>query len=489
MRRPYVALCRDGPVSAYLTQAVQSLDFPVPLVADRPALLRVFVALPNAAGASMPDVQATFFLDGAPVYEASIPPGDTPIPPRPGEGDLALSANAVIPGRIVQPGLEVVLEVDRAGTLDPGLGVSGRVPATGRQAIEVRPVPALELTVIPMVRSGTGEDIITLVQSLQPEHELLWHTRALLPVGGLDLRTHAPVTTTSTDTCELLREVGLIRAAEGGSNHYLGIGQTGGGCAYRPGRSAYAGADALVVAHELGHNMNLRHAPCGGAPNSDERYPWREAATGSWGYDDREGSLVPPTHKDLMAYCDPSWVSPYHFTNALRFRLTGRAEADRTSFRTGRQLLVSGRLDESGAPTLDPAFVIDTRPALPRDGGPWTLAGRNADGRNLFRLHFRMPDVADHGPPGFVFAIPADPAWARDLAVISLDGPGGIAEMRAASEPPVAILRDPATGQVRAILRDATAATLARRSARGDADAGLEVMVSRGLPDSSDWRR
>lgn len=489
MRHPYVALCGDAPVNAYLTQAVQSIGFPVPLVAGKPALLRVFVASPNAGGASMPDVQATFFLDGAPVHEVSMPAGDEPIPPEPGEGDLALSANAAIPSGIVQPGLEVVLEVDRDGALDPGLGVSGRVPPAGRQAIDVRRVPGLDLTVIPLVRPGTGDGVVTLVRSLHSGHELFWHTRALLPVGELSVRTHASVTTTSTDTCDLLREVEMIRVAEGRRNHYLGIGETGGGCAYVPGRAAYSGPDTLIIAHELGHNMRLSHAPCGDAPNPDEGYPWREAATGSWGYDDRGGSLVPPSYKDLMSYCDPGWVSGYNFTKALGFRLTGAAGANRTPAGAGRQLVVSGRLDERGAPALDPAFVIETRPALPRGGGPWTLAGRSADGRNLFRLRFEMPDVQDHGRPGFVFAIPAHAAWARELAVISLDGPGGTAEMRAASEPPVAIVRDPATGEVRAILRDAAAAPLARGAAGRGPYADLDVMVSRGLPDPSSWRR
>ena len=42
------------------------------------------------------------------------------------------SANAVIPSHVVQPGLEMVIEVDPAGTLDPALGVAKRMPETGR---------------------------------------------------------------------------------------------------------------------------------------------------------------------------------------------------------------------------------------------------------------------------------------------------------------------------------------------------------------------
>ena len=60
-----LALCE--PASTYLTQAVQSQEFPVSLVAGQPALLRVFVASEHASGEMMPDVRATFHVnDGIP---------------------------------------------------------------------------------------------------------------------------------------------------------------------------------------------------------------------------------------------------------------------------------------------------------------------------------------------------------------------------------------------------------------------------------------
>ncbi|WP_420461977.1 hypothetical protein [Candidatus Palauibacter sp.] len=80
--------------------------------------------------------------------------------------------------------------------------------------------------------------------------------------------------------------------------------------------------------------------------------------------------------------------------------------------------------------------------------------------------------------------------WEAELASLSLSGPGGTVEMREGSEPPLAILRDPRTGQVRAILRDLPFGTVAS----SDLDAlarepGLDVMISSGLPDAAAWRR
>ena len=61
--------------------------------------------------------------------------------------------------------------------------------------------------------------------------------------------------------------------------------------------------------------------------------------------------------------------------------------------------------------------------------------------------------------------------------------------MRAGSEPPLAILRDPVTGEVRAVLRDLPADPLASGALDALApEPGLDVMLSRGLPGPGEWR-
>ena len=90
----------------------------------------------------------------------------------------------------------------------------------------------------------------------------------------------------------------------------------------RPGSASFSVPGSAVIAHELGHNLSLYHAPCGPAGDLDPSYPYADGSTGAWGYDFREdGSLMPPHHKDLMSYCGPTWISDYHFTNALGYRL------------------------------------------------------------------------------------------------------------------------------------------------------------------------
>ena len=489
--------CRaEGQSDAYLTQAVQSRDYPVPLVAGESALLRVFITSGDETSAAIPPVRATFFVDGVETHVVEIPAGSSPIPTEVEEGELDLSANAEIRGAVIQPGLEMVIDIDPAGTLDPGLGVAKRIPETGRTTIDVRAMPTLRLTLIPFVWTGNSDPAAaTLVSEIHPNHEILWQTNNLLPVGAFVITKHQSVTIASNSAFAVLNEVGRIRAIEGGTGHWKGLlpePEGAGGVAYIGGKVSMSQLSESTIAHELGHNFNLRHADCGSAAGPDPTFPWPNAAIGAWGYDPRDGgSLVPPDWADLMSYCPPEWISDYYFTNSLRYRLADEGAASRVPAAAARSLLVSGRVSADGTPSLDPVFVIDAPPVLPRSGGPYELTGRRLDGSELFSLSFELPEIADgDGRSGFTFALPVQAEWETGLASLSLSGPGGTVEMREGSEPPLAILRDPRTGHVRAILRDLPSGTVAS----SDLDAlapepGLDVMISSGLPDAAAWRR
>ena len=240
--------------------------------------------------------------------------------------------------------------------------------------------------------------------------------------------------------------------------------------------------------------MSLPHAPCGDAPGVDPAYPYADASTGVWGYDFRDGgSLVSPSrYRDLMSYCDPEWVSDYNFDKALRFRLADEGgSAVAAVAAPAASLLLWGGVDADGDPFLEPAFVVDAPPALPQSGGEYRVTGRTASGGELFSLSFGMPEGADgDDSSSFAWAVPVRAAWAGELATITLSGPGGSVTLDGDSDRPMAILRNPETGQVRGFLSDLPPATQAARDAAGRA-AGpeLEVLFSRGIPGASAWRR
>ena len=493
-----IAGCGEPSAAAYLVQAVQSRAHPVPLVAGEDALLRVFVTAARETDEGIPDMRARFYLNGSERHVANIAGSTARIPTEIDEGDLSKSANTEIPGRIVRPGLEMVVEIDPGGVLDLGLGVPKRIPREGRLVIDVQDIPVLDLTVIPFLWSSNPDSaIIGLVERMaaDPEgHALLEDTHVLLPVGDIDVTARAPVASTSNNVFSLLAQTEAIRVLEGGGGHYMGMmsgSVTAGGVAYLSGRSNFSQPMSRIVAHELGHNMSLRHAPCGGAPGPDPFFPDLAGAIGAWGYDFRRDRLVPTTRKDHMSYCSPTWTSDYHFTNALIHRLADEgASAAAHATAPVRSLLLWGGVDTTGTPFLNPAFVADAPPALPDSAGDYIVTGRDASGRELFSLSFAMPVAVSEEAEvsSFVFALPAEPRWADALASVTLSGPAGTVTLDGDSNIPMTILRDPVTGRVRGFLRDVGDPAAEEAGALGSA-VGLDLLFSRGIPDAAAWRR
>ena len=502
VRERWVGLC-VGETTAYLTQAVQSRRFPVPLVAGERALLRTFVTANRTTTEGMPPVRARFFLNGTERHVANITASpDFAIPTDVDEGDLSKSANAEIPRAIIHPGLEMVVEVDPDGTLDPALGVTKRIPETGRMAVEVREMPVLDITAIPFIWSPSPDS--TAVEAVygmaaDPEgHPLLESTRILLPVGDIEVTAHEPVVT-ANNTPSLIEEVAVIRRLEGGDGHYMGlvspthlIGRWG-GLARRGGWITLSHLHPKTIAHELGHNMNLGHAPCNlGGIYTDPWYPHSKGEIDSWGYDFRTGRLVPPSTPDVMGYCQPPvGISSYHLNRALGHRLLHEGAPTASTVANTKSLLLWGGVDPDGNPFLNPTFVVDAPAGLPESAGDHTLTGRDAAGGELFSLGFAMPEVADgDGRSSFAFVLPVRPEWAGVLSSITLSGPDGEVTLDGESDRPMAILRNPSTGQVRGFLRDLPPVTQAAMEAAGRAgEPGFEVFFSRGIPDAEAWRR
>ena len=486
-----------GGSAAYLTQTVQSRVYPVSLVAGEEALLRVFVVAPAAEDDTIPLVRATFYLNGEVEEVVEIEPGSSLIGDEVNEGSLEASANAEVPASVIQPGLEMVVEIDPEGTMDQELGVMQRIPETGRAAVKVRQMPDLEFTLIPFLwETDPDSAILDITEDLSADDELLWAINTLLPVEDIDLEIHDPVVSTSNSAYSLLNRTGAIRVAESGTGYFMGTmsGRVTGaaGVAYVPGWYSFSIPDSSVMAHELGHNLSLYHAPCGGAGGPDPSFPQPGGTIGAWGYDFDSGELVKPSIYDLMSYCDPTWISEFYFTNSLRHRLAVETEGDLArQAAPARSLLIWGGADPDGVPHLEPVFVIDARPSLPRAGGVYRLSGAAEDGAELFGLNFDMPVVADaEGRGSFAFTLPVQPGWATDLARITLSGPDGSFTLDTDSHSPGAIVRDPRTGQVRGIFtglpRGSTAADVL---AGHDFEPGFELYFSRGIPDAAAWRR
>lgn len=472
----------------YLNQAIQDPRASVPLVAGRDALLRVF-AVADEWNFFDSEARATFFRDGVEVYTADMATdGARGIGTEVDEGRVEGVHQALIPGGILQPGLELVVKVDPRGELPLDEGSRLRFPETGRAVLDVREMPQFELTLIPMI-SATNPDssVIRAMEGITAESALLKETRLLLPVDSVVLSVREPHVTSYEvifqNIFSLLEEIELLRTTDGGSGHYMGLmPPVQGGAAYQPGWAGVAEIHSQVITHELGHNIDLGHAPCG-VGGSDPDYPHGGGRIGYWGYDLEEGALVRPAQSDIMSYCYPSWVSDFSFVKALEYRVrasalgrgTPLARAERTT-----TLILWGRADAVGT-ALQPAVVLDAPVSLPHTDGPYRIEGLGPDGARLFSLRFAPSVEAESGQGHFVFSLPVNPAWADSLSRITLTGPDGWDTLDRTTNRPIGIFTDRNSGRIRRILRGSFSLP-----SPGE---GLDAAISLGLPDRSALRR
>ena len=494
---------------AHVNQAAQDLVGSVPLIAGREGLLRVFLTA-DQANDYRPDAEALFFLNGRQVHRAEMElRSDRGIPEDAISGHPDQSLLAEIPGEILVPGVEVVVEADPDSIVPRAAGSVARFPAQGRLELDVQEMPRMELTVVPALTvEEPDSSVLDWASELGPGHSTIEYVTHVLPVGEYAVNVREPLIRAEAPNeydgwRYFLEEINLLRAMDGGRGYYFGvIGGSGVGTVGIA--SSFLGVGRLhreidhIMAHELGHAMYLFwHAPCGLGPaynTADPNYPYPDGSIGVWGYDARSRILVPPSTPDVMGYCRPFWISDYHFEGALRNRLRreNRPPSRATVADGVQRLLLWGGVSPENELRLNPAFALDMPEQLPVRAGPYRLEGFGSDGGREFSLDFDMDELS-HGGGHFLFAIPFEEGRMRSLARIVLTGPeGGTLELNDASEQPMALVLDRETGSLRSVLRGEAAvgamATAAAETSGTGADRGsnTRVLVGYGMPPNYD---
>lgn len=466
----------------YLTQAVQNRDASVPLIAGREALARVFVVADSVNHLDS-DVRVTFYRGRNVVHIARMATrGGHGIPVGVDESRLEATHHATIPGDVLFPGVEMVVELDPGVKLPLRRGSQRRVPRLGRLKLDVREVREFKMTIVPIQIEGLGTTLAEGASRMTTRSEAVRETLKMLPISDYDFSVRETFHV-SLEGYNLLQKVDLLRIADGDPGYYTGIIGFG-GVAYLNGRANLSDTTTGTMTHEFGHNMSLLHTNCGDPRYSvDWDFPHAGGRTGAWGHDRETGTLWSPATAEVMSYCSGLgyWVSDYHYAKALEYRLH-EEEVDTSQAADGHRtpsLVLWGRTGPDGV-TLDPAFVVDAVPSLPEGGGRYRIEGRTARGGPLFALRFDPHIEAESGEEHFVFTLPVDPAWAGSLASITVSGPNGSDRLDATVRRPIAVVTDMATGRIRKLLRDFEAAPVA--------GPGEVVAVSRGLPDEAALR-
>ena len=453
----------------YLTQSVQTPSRQVRLVAKRNALLRAFVTAEEPRGLFEPEVVAVFTApDGSEIHRVVMTRDANRIPAEAEEGDLELSYNAVIPADIIVPGVEMVVEVDPEGTLPLTAESETRFPDAGSHSLNVVKVPPMQLTRVPgMEVAEPDTSVLEGVRGISadsPEVGLLKHA---FPFAEFSVRRHSAHYTSLDLTTEsgqhrLLNELNALRASEGGTGYYYGVAASVNGFVrgygLLPGWVGMGQASPVTLAHEVGHNLSLRHAPCGDPNGVDQAFPYPEGSIGVWGYDFGNGSVVSPDQsEDIMTYCFSwPWLSDYNFEKVIDHRAQLAAAA--TSARLAASnppsdmlVLWGGAMD--GELWIEPVFSMRAAARLPEARGPYRIRGTASDGQPLFSLDF-TPGEDEYGGKHFFFTVPIEVDWEDSLQRITLTGPEGLAYLDQADERRITVVTERGTGHIRAILRD-----------------------------------
>ncbi len=469
----------------YVTQSAQTREGDVDLIAGRRALVRVFM-VGDETSFYGPSVRIRVLHEDQEIFQQVFPGMRDRTPNEVIEGELDGSVNGVIPAAAMRPGARMVVELDPEGVVPLAAGSQTRYPTSGSMELSIRAPQMFRHIIVPTINTASGnESIVAWANSLHLDHPYMNLIRSLLPVGEMELEIHETyrtLTNTFNDWINWLNDMVTLQRREGRRGYYYGAtAQPAGGLlgvAYLGVAASVGVSRADVHTHEVGHNMNLQHAPCG--VGGDPEYPHGGANIGVWGYDFFQERLKDPRDfKDVMSYCDPVWISDYHFTKATLFRLGGDAgvvldaEPPSVDGPAGEMLVVRGVI-LNGEVTLEPAFVVTGAPSLPEADGPYRVDGIGENGQTEFSLSFSATPM-EYGGGGFVFLMPYKPEWAETLDRMVLTGPEGTDTVTRTGSPPMAVVTNPATGNIQAIIRDWDGGAL-------PGEGVSRITITRGVP-------
>jgi predicted small lipoprotein YifL len=453
---PRFDLIVDG---VQLNQGSQRLTGGIAPVAGRPGVLRVVVRATTPTDVS-PPVRIRLRAGGQLLREETVFRSGTGVPVDPDLTVGSQSWNLPLRSHEIRPDLEVQVEVDPEGVVEVDRRDTNRFPRNGSFTslgvvadsdfrIRLIPVHQSATNLVGRVDEGNAGSFVDASWRLLPVPGIQWEVR-------LPYTTDAPALEPTNENgawSQVLSEIQALRVAEGATDeYYYGVVQwpfSGGGIAgigyilphpSHPARSALGFDEpqgrSVIMAHELGHTLGRRHAPCGGAGGVDPAYPYAGGRIGVAGWDVATDRFISPAGeaRDLMGYCSPVWISDYTFGAIRNWRrddplATAPAWAAASST---EGLLVWGRIDSRG-PVLEPAFRLPGRILEPEGAGPHRLSLLDEEGRVLYRRSFPGTPVEHARDPEerhFAFLLPLDDTALSRGTVLRLETPFGTVERR-----------------------------------------------------------
>lgn len=321
-----------------LYQSVQSASNGVTLIADKPALLRVYAqASQISASTPLASVTVEASRDGQAIGSITIGPEEVSAAPT--ADDLESTFNFDLPVDWLNGQITLTASIDPVNDVIEPNETNNSISAD----FEFQSVPPLDLTIVPI----QYVDTVTGVTFTETVHDPIspW-LLSVFPISQVNVTFHTPIIfegdlRQGADWGRLLEDLTTLWATEAGpeSPHiYYGLvpnSAPGGESWFAGGISGYGWIGKRVslgmdfgeatgenAGHEIGHNLGRQHAPCGNPGNVDPHYPYPDASIGVYGVDTSEEVLLDPAQtRDMMSYCGPEWVSDYTYEGLLQNQL------------------------------------------------------------------------------------------------------------------------------------------------------------------------
>lgn len=420
----------QGPERVLMQDGV-SVPSTVPLVAGRPAFVRLFHQTDAAYDGQQ--VLARMQLAGQPPIEAVV----GPLGPVSVQEDFGTSIGFHLTGDQVGPTLDysvAFLQQGESANDNPAARWSEVVPVEGKKN-------TLRIVMVPYRYDADGSGRLP---NLSPEQLEVFRHRfmGMYPVSNVELTVHEPVAWNQTisPTGQGWQQVGInlysLRLSDNASDdvYYYGIFNPatslyqycGGGCLLGvtllnddpPDVGSVQLRLALGVgfdkeapntaAHEIGHSHGRGHVNCGYGvdPSSvDPGYPYAPNTIGGWGWDVLNALPIDPSHTDIMGYCENQWISDYNYGKL--FVRTQNVNLESVVSVPGGIAYDVIAVDGLGST----AWLKDVRRSRPVAGKPLTVRAGASELQAIFVPY-------DHLPGGWLFV----PAGAASQVSFELDG-------------------------------------------------------------------
>jgi hypothetical protein len=306
-----------------------------PVVADRVALVRVFIAAVPGARFRARSLKGTLVVVQPDTSEQEVA-DERSIGAPSTDSILGSSMNFSIPAEQIQEGTSFRVRIT------DGAGGALAYPADGIDSLRAARSGELKIRVVPIKYSGgtTVRLPDTSASQLDRYKNTLFRMYPTATVS-VTLRQpmdwSSPVDADGTGWDEVLNAVAEARfndnvpddvyyvgalapeatlSAYCSSGCVLGLAPLAGPSDVSARVALVAGfggsVSATTLLQELGHAMGREHAKCGGAAGPDPKFPYPNGAIGSWGYDITTQTLLDPDdYRDFMGYCQPVWISDY----------------------------------------------------------------------------------------------------------------------------------------------------------------------------------